>query len=312
MKKSIFVISLTLLLTACSSTSDKNTITGDESMAMKVAKSAFAAHCFQDASAPKSTVNDIGGLGYTANIASGVAFLNNGWLLGLNNALSADDKCGTKTGLHVAYLDADVWADKPNDEISQYLFDTMVALNPVTDEMKQRANKELGYEFVSDELKFVGNKKWGLIEGYEVVVPKSNPLRNKRVPDISYYNGKTYFVYDMLISATVKKQLIVNTELNSLLQIKNILPVRFHFSYSLSGTNTKERHLDLNYPKNIAYIMPYQFASFNASREYKLYYPKVSSVRFMDEIYFFVKPIDGKEVKVPYDSPELDRYYKPK
>ncbi|MGR5287110.1 hypothetical protein ACP3V5_17470 [Vibrio maritimus] len=295
------------LLSACANTN--YVIEQDDSLPLQVVKSIKAGSCFEDREVPESTINDVSALGYAGSVGLGVLASSGGLLLGLNNAMVADNKCGLQYGGNVAFLDATKWRDASNKEIQTYLLNVSFDNNPISQEQLEKIASDCNCEVEFEPTVYSTDSF--LIKGYKVHKP--DVLRTLHTEDMPFSmvgvsistSSAKFKRYNQVASSTF------GNELNQELDGSDVMPIRYKVLV-LNGFE-KSNLLDDQLPPNHFSIFPAYAAKFEDDGKIKRIGLNISAVRDADQnVYFFVKPHNGVTPHVTASNDEFRKQLTPK
>ncbi|WP_353500325.1 hypothetical protein [Vibrio chaetopteri] len=296
-------------LSACANTN--YVIEQDDSLPLQVVKSIKAGSCFEDREVPvpESTINDVSALGYAGSVGLGVLASSGGLLLGLNNAMVADNKCGLQYGGNVAFLDATKWRDASNKEIQTYLLNLSFDNNPISQEQLEQVASDCNCEVESEPT----------IHQQGIVLMKGYKVHKKDVANAFHYEGMTFSMvgvdivvsdvqfkrYDEIPTSTFTK------ELRSEVASGVIIPIRYSSTLAPGFSNSKL--LDYKLAKGHFSIFPTYGGYTDKNGTIKRINLNVSAILDANEnVYFFVKPHNGVTPHITASNDEFRQQLTPK
>ncbi|MGR5502006.1 hypothetical protein ACQKP3_14840 [Vibrio sp. DNB22_10_4] len=295
------------LLTACTNTD--YVIQQDDSLPLQVVKSIKAGRCFEDRNVPESAINDVSSLGYAGSVGLGVLTSSGGLLLGLNNALVADNKCGLQYGSNVAYLDSSKWSSASDSEVQAYLLNLSFENNPITQIQLDRIASECNCEVENEPI----------IHKQGIVLMKGYKVHKKDVMNAFHYEDMAFSIVgvDIVVSDVqyqqyekVKTSLFTN-ELRREIASSEVIPVKYSSTFAPGFGSSKL--LDYKLAKGHFSIFPTYGAYADKDGIIKRINLNVSAILDADQkVYFFVKPIDGVTPHLAASDEQLRKQLTPK
>lgn len=308
--KSLSALMAVSVLAGCSTVGDRAKWNKDtDSVALQITKSAGSFDQFRDRDIPKEALNEMSALGYIGYTGLGMVFSTG--VAGLGLALISDNTYGWEHTNYIMFLDASkfpaegsVSHEKRNELIARYVSEAMYKAQPTLADKSSFSTSTVA-KSTFDQYTY-SNRISGLYQGWKV----DNPVSDACV--YPNYNGDTAYVGTRMSLYGYSKVLTKNEFSDSLhgsLPSDSIIAVRFMWEDSAScfsrleskrtnRINTAAEH----YPSSPSVILPKStFVSLpkrvDVGDGKYLQYP--SSVRDNENVYYFVKPIDGVSAKSP-------------
>ncbi|MGR5096042.1 hypothetical protein ACPV5O_21190 [Vibrio maritimus] len=293
-------------LSACANTN--YVIEQDDSLPLQVVKSIKAGSCFEDREVPESTINDVSALGYAGSVGLGVIASSGGLLLGLNNALVADNKCGLEYGGKVAFLDASKWDAASDEEIQDHLLQTNFSNNPISQQQLEQLSIDCNCKV----------EKTPIVYKHGIVLMKGYKVHKEKVPNAFHYEDMEFSLAGVAISVSsdFRRYETVSTnmyteELRLELPSTNVIPVRYSSPY-LPGFG-RSHLLDYKLSKGHFSIFPTYSGYTDQDGQIKHINLNISAIVDAEEnVYFFVKPRDGITPHLAVSDKQLRKQLTPK
>ncbi len=301
------VVSAVLLLNACASNSAKYEIPekGTSSIALQVTRSAGSGTIIEDQTLPKGAISDVGIGGYVGSTLLGLPL--GSMATGFGLAILADQKYGWDRRNLVMYLDADTYSGLDEYEICKVVLEKMTITMPTNIETLQSfTDVQLMPESKVYKERYNGGERL-CAEGYKLSSTEDS-------------NGEIYFRPDeMLVGSMVGIWSVsepINTskfygEIKQQIPESNVVAVRFIYQNSLISNKLNSHyestgHIDAEGFSTSPYIkLPTATFMSLPKGEYitpSKYIPYINAVRDNDTVYYFVKPIDGKQFTLPLNE----------
>lgn len=305
--KTASVITAALLLNACASNSAKYEIPeqGKSSIALQVTHSAGSGTIIEDQTLPKGAISNVGIGGYVGSTAIGLAL--GSMTTGFGLAILADQKYGWDRRNLIMYLDADTYGNLDKYEICKVVLEKMKTTMPTNiGTLQSFTDIQLMPESKVYKERYNGGEKL-CAEGYELSSTEDS-------------NGEIYFRPDeMVVGSMVGVWTVsepVNTskfygEIQQQIPESNVVAVRFRYQNSLIMNKLNSHyestgHIDAEGFSTSPYIkLPTATFMSLPKGEYitpSKYIPYINAVRDNDTVYYFIKPIDGKQFTLPLNE----------
>ncbi|OEE43951.1 hypothetical protein A1OS_09850 [Enterovibrio norvegicus] len=305
--KIITAVTLVSLVGACTTQiPDK----GTSSIALQITKSAGSVGVFEDQKLPDSALNDVTAGGYLGWTTFGLLFTD--MISGFGFALITDQKNGWNYTNYIMYVDADKYADLDKEEMCPIVLKAMQSTMPQTlDKLQKLTKDDLSESVRFTEARYNGGSEL-CTDGY--------PVTNidDTIDEIRYSSSK-YFLGTWLSVRSVSDVIstsLFDDELKDQIPFENAVAVRFVYTNSLMAYEAQKSLKNDGYlsarsmPSSPSIKLPNAtFISLpeyeNLSVENRKAIRFVSSVRNNDTLYYFAKPINGKQFKT-----ELSEYHR--
>lgn len=302
--KTASVITAALLMNACASNSAKYEVPeiGTSSIALQVTRSAGSGTIIEDQSLPKGAISDVGLGGYVGSTAMGLAF--GSMTTGFGLAILADQKYGWDRRNLIMYLDADTYGSLDEYEVCKVVLERMKTTMPTDMEALQSfTSVPLKPESKVYKERYNGGEKL-CAEGYELSSTEDSTGE-------LYFRPDEIFVGSMVGVWSISEPMNTNKfygEIKQQIPESNVVAIRFIYQNSLISSKLNSHYertglIDAEGFSTSPYIkLPTATFMSLPKGEYitpSKYIPYINAVRDNDTVYYFVKPVDGKQFTLP-------------
>lgn len=307
--KSLSALMAVSVLAGCSTVGDRAKWNKDtDSVALQITKSAGSFDQFRDRDIPKEALNEMSALGYIGYTGLGMVFSTG--VAGLGLALISDNTYGWELENYIMFLDASkfpaagsVSHEKRDELIARYVSQAMYAAQPDLKTMPSMIERS-GSSTDIDSYIFT-NIASRLYQGWQVDMDPLHPCVYIDADSKSFV-GTALSVYGY---SSVLDTSEFSSTIQNLLPFKQTIAVRYMWlnssacfaqqdSIQRNGINAEVNYYPssptLVLPRNTFVSLPKRVKIGDGKH---LHYP--SSVRDNENVYYFVKPIDGVSAKSP-------------